>query len=72
MQEEYASAAWQILESFGYRGIIQALTGEKIYYLTNILTLDHQLRGWFDKLELWFEPTVRICFHVYLLWSLTC
>lgn len=43
------------MERFGQNGFRDELDGSKIHRLSNILTLDHRLHTFFDKLTLWLE-----------------
>jgi hypothetical protein len=47
-----------ILKRFRYD--ISTFNGEKVHYLTNVMTLQHDIHDWFDRLDLYFEATVRL------------
>ena len=46
---------WTVMERFGQNGFRDELDGSKIHRLSNILTLDHSIHTYFDKLVLWLE-----------------
>lgn len=48
------------MEQFGYKNIFHDLNGDKIHRLDSVLTLDANVHIFFDRLEIWFEPAVRI------------
>jgi hypothetical protein len=55
------------MDRFGYKDIPETLNGKGVHHLENILTLDMVVHDSFNKLRLWFEPTVSIllfCKHV--------
>ncbi|KAL0959469.1 hypothetical protein HGRIS_011179 [Hohenbuehelia grisea] len=56
VKRAYAGAAWTVLARFGYTDFLEELNGTNIHRLSNLLTLDTNVHGWFDKLWLWFEP----------------
>lgn len=49
---------WAVMDRFGYKQIPSNLNGNKIHRLENVLTLDIGVHSLFDRLKLWFEPTV--------------
>jgi len=55
------------MRCFGYEDLPERLNGADIHSLDNIMTLQHDIHSWFDKLQLWFEAvddkenTYNIC-----------
>ncbi len=46
---------WMTLERFGYTGLEEHLRGVNIHRLENVLTLEHNVRVFMDRMLLWFE-----------------
>lgn len=55
-QVNYAAPVLAVLEHFGYN--VDNLNGLKVHSLYNVMTMEHNMRDPFDRLGLWFEPTV--------------
>ena len=47
-----------VLKRFGYN--IDNLNGPKVHSLYNTMTMEKNMHDNFDRLEIWFEPTVSI------------
>jgi len=62
LQHECAASVWAILKCFGYEDLPERLNGTGIHSLDNVMTLDHPIHDWFDRLELWFEAVVGAFF----------
>jgi hypothetical protein len=59
-QKDYAASVLAVLKRFGYD--IENLNGPKVHSLYNVMTMEKNVHDWFDRLEMWFEATVRaIC-----------
>ncbi|TFK82705.1 hypothetical protein K466DRAFT_556152 [Polyporus arcularius HHB13444] len=52
---ETARIFWATLKRFGYTGLEDQLRGVNIHRLENVLTLEHNVRVFMDKMLLWFE-----------------
>ncbi|RDX41752.1 hypothetical protein OH76DRAFT_1302753, partial [Lentinus brumalis] len=52
---ETARILWMTLERFGYTGLEEHLRGVNIHRLENVLTLEHNVRVFMDRMLLWFE-----------------
>lgn len=48
------------MDRFGYKNMFHSLSGNKIHHLDNILTSEPSIHDLFDRLDIWFEPTVSI------------
>ncbi|KAK0237566.1 hypothetical protein EDD85DRAFT_951747 [Armillaria nabsnona] len=55
--EELASGL-AFLKSFCY--VIEPLSGTKVHFLSNIITMQSNMHEWFTRLEIWFEKTDQI------------
>ena len=56
-QKDYAASVFAVLKRFGYD--IENLNGPKVHSLYNVMTMEKNVHDWFDRLEMWFEATVR-------------
>ena len=56
-QKDYAASVLAVLKRFGYD--IDNLNGPKVHSLYNVMTMEKNVHDWFDRLEMWFEATVR-------------
>ncbi|KAJ7576882.1 hypothetical protein C8J56DRAFT_1114240 [Mycena floridula] len=54
-QLKYPTAAWAVLEIFGYQDLFDELHGKGIHRLENIVTLSGTYHNLFDQLRLWLE-----------------
>ena len=52
------------MSRFGQVDCLQELDGKNVHRLENVLTMDIILRGLFDRLYLWLDPTVRLWLRV--------
>ncbi|KAF9220130.1 hypothetical protein BS17DRAFT_787934, partial [Gyrodon lividus] len=57
-KHQYAAPMSSVMDRFGYKHIPSDLNGANIHRLENILTLESNIHNSFDRLNLWFEPTV--------------
>lgn len=57
-QAGYAGSVSAVLKSFGYNA--DGLSGLKVHSLSNVMTMERNMHNRFDRLQLWFEPTVNI------------
>lgn len=53
-----------VLKRLGYD--VNQLNGAKVHSLYNVMTMQSDVHDWFDRLEIWFEKTVRITLLLYL------
>jgi len=60
-QKDYAASVLAVLKRFGYD--IENLNGPKVHSLYNVMTMEKNVHDWFDRLEMWFEATVRGMSH---------
>ena len=51
---------WAILQRLGYSKVLEELNGSKIHRLENLITLGYDVHMYFDKLLIWFTPTVCV------------
>ena len=58
--KEYAERDWAIIRAFGYHDVYNELgaPGSNPHRLENLMTFKYMFNHHFDRLELWFEPTV--------------
>ncbi|EEB90280.1 hypothetical protein MPER_11531 [Moniliophthora perniciosa FA553] len=62
-KEDYSASLLAVLERFGYN--VDSLNGTKVHSLHNVMTMQHDVYDWFDRLKLWFEATsIPHCYHV--------
>ncbi|KAG9316159.1 hypothetical protein JVU11DRAFT_3842 [Chiua virens] len=45
------------MQRFGYD--VEKVNGAKVHSLYNVMTMEKNVYDWFDRLEMWFESTVR-------------
>jgi hypothetical protein len=61
VQTSHAASAMSLLESFGLGGLVQSLLAEGgVHRLGNLLSLEPNCHGYFDKLQMWFEHTEEV------------
>jgi hypothetical protein len=58
IQRDYSASILAILNRFRYD--ISTFNGEKAHSLTNVITMEKTIHDLFDRLELYFEATVRL------------
>ncbi|KAF9062237.1 hypothetical protein BDP27DRAFT_1233929 [Rhodocollybia butyracea] len=64
-KKDYSASVLAVLQRFGYD--IKKINGSNVHSLFNILTLDHTIHDFFDRLKCWFEATnVENCYRVVL------
>lgn len=56
-QAGYIISVLAVLQHFGYD--IENLYGSKVHSLSNVMTVDMNIRSSFERLTTWFEKTVR-------------
>lgn len=56
-KKDYAASVLAVLKRFGYD--IENLNGPKVHSLYNVMTMEKNVHDYFDRLEIWFEATVR-------------
>ena len=56
-KKDYAASVLAVLKRFGYD--IENLNGLKVHSLYNVMTMEKNVHDYFDRLEIWFEATVR-------------
>ncbi|KAH9026393.1 hypothetical protein EDB85DRAFT_1851218, partial [Lactarius pseudohatsudake] len=59
-KHEHAASFWAILSCFGYKDILDKLTGKGIHSLDNVMTLGMEIHHWFDQLKMWFEAVITL------------
>ena len=57
-QKEYSASMLAVLKRFGYD--VKSLNGPKVHSLYNVMTMQHDVHDWFDRLDMWFEETVSV------------
>ena len=57
-QREYATSVWTIVECFGSKDLIEKLNDTGFRGFENAMTLDPNIRNFFNNQELWFEAVV--------------
>ncbi|KAI9510670.1 hypothetical protein F5148DRAFT_542180 [Russula earlei] len=48
-----------VSKRFGYG--VENLNGFKVHSLFDVMTMRHDVHDWFDRLDIWFEASVRRC-----------
>ncbi|KZT08965.1 uncharacterized protein LAESUDRAFT_723269 [Laetiporus sulphureus 93-53] len=62
-KKDYAASLLAVLKRFGYD--VEKLNDAKMHSLYNVMTMQKDVREWFDRLEMWFEATtVENCYRV--------
>ncbi|KZT08980.1 uncharacterized protein LAESUDRAFT_647704, partial [Laetiporus sulphureus 93-53] len=62
-KKDYSASVLAVLKCFGCD--VRNLNGAKVHSLYNVMTLEHNVRDWFDRLEICFEETtVKDCYRV--------
>ena len=62
VQTSHAITAMSLFSSFGFEELARRLlTQNGVHHLSNLLSLDPNCHGYFDKLNLWFERTDVVC-----------
>ena len=59
-QLDYSPSVLAVLQRFRYD--ISTFNGEKVHSLTNVITMQKDIHDLFDRLLLYFEPTVSLAF----------
>ncbi|KAF8227805.1 hypothetical protein L208DRAFT_1365677 [Tricholoma matsutake] len=63
VKKEYSASVLAVLKRFGYD--VESLNGPKVHSLYNVMTMQHDVHDWFDRLDMWFEETnVANCYNV--------
>jgi hypothetical protein len=57
-QKDYAALVLAVLYHFGYD--VENLNEPKAHSLYNVMTMQHDVHDWFDRLLVWFEETVGV------------
>ncbi|KZT08966.1 uncharacterized protein LAESUDRAFT_757151 [Laetiporus sulphureus 93-53] len=62
-KNDYSASVLAVLKHFGYD--VEKLNGAKVHSLANVMTMQHDVREWFDRLEICFEATtVENRYHI--------
>ena len=62
IRTHYATGAMAMLEQFGFSNLTEAFKQSGgVHQVWNLLSLEYNLHSKFNRLELWFESTDKVC-----------
>ncbi|OCH92920.1 hypothetical protein OBBRIDRAFT_772567 [Obba rivulosa] len=70
---QYTARVWTVLKEIGYTNLSDLLSGQGIYSLENLLTLEPNVHTEFDTLSLWLEPVTGTsnCYRIGSIYPIT-